>query len=763
MAVHAGRALFEQGIGDRRGNAQRGVLVYVYEAGTSTLATLYTDRTKVTEQDNPLSTNGLGNLAIFADPGDYEAHVDSTGAVLRFTVLPDWEDVVTGDEPEGGLPAHLADPVDAHDASAVSFTPSAGVAATDVQAAIVEVAGDVSADVAGLAAHLGDAVDSHDASAVSFVPAGSLAATTVQAALVELESEKEPTIPPGTYEEPSQLYVASTGDDSRPGNQPGAPLLTLAQAVASAAGAVTTIVITDAVAVPVDITLPSTAHLSCVGAGKLVPAVGVTVTIAGTLQHRYRQIFDISAGGTVTFSTDTRIPDIYPEWWGAAGITESADSTDAIQAAQVAAEAVHGRLVFSRYYNTTAPISMTTWTAWSGPGMPTSPSAAASMPGAGILNDVSDLVTLTTSIRGFTCSDLALVSGINAGGSCIVVPNGTGFNMCAFRNVQMYVQTPGAACLDIDTTTVGGCYGTKWDTCWFRRRVTVGMRPAIDIIANNRFNRNNFVNCIIDDTTSGSDQVFVRMESTTLTQFNSGNTFQFLGERLDGGALHILGGRANTVDIVAYDNVTIVADIVKIDDSGAGGRSRGNTVKLDRRGGTLNGGVYDIKIAGLTEQTVVIGAGSGNTVNHDFGNRPVVLLGDLQAATITGGALSTVLGGVGIDIGGRITEKVTVIAASGAATTVDASLSTVYDVTITAGCTLTLSGAPVSGRATAVTVYWRQGGAGGFAVTHPASVKWAGAAAPVLSTAVGSVDIITYTTVDGGTTWQGALVGKAFA
>lgn len=199
MAVHAGRALFEQGIGDRRGNAQRGVLVWVYEAGTSTLATLYTDRTKATEQDNPLTTNGLGNLAVFADPGDYEAHVDSTGAVLKFTILPDWEDIVTGDEPEGGLPAHLSDAVDAHDASAISFTPAAGVAATDVQAAIVEVAGDVSAGGAALADHLADTVDSHDASAVSFVPTGGIAATTVQAALAELDSDKEPTIPPGTY------------------------------------------------------------------------------------------------------------------------------------------------------------------------------------------------------------------------------------------------------------------------------------------------------------------------------------------------------------------------------------------------------------------------------------------------------------------------------------------------------------------------------------------------------------------------------------
>lgn len=199
MAVHAGRAVFEQGIDDPRGNAQRGVLVYVYLRGTNTPATLYTDRTKAETIANPITTNGLGNVAIFADPGEYDAMVN--GATLRFTVLPDWEDVLLTATPEAGLPAHLADAVDAHDASAVSFSPAAGIAATDVQAALVEVAGDVASDVAGLGAHLADAADAHDASSVSVVPVGGIAATDVQAALAELDSEKEPSIPPGTYVE----------------------------------------------------------------------------------------------------------------------------------------------------------------------------------------------------------------------------------------------------------------------------------------------------------------------------------------------------------------------------------------------------------------------------------------------------------------------------------------------------------------------------------------------------------------------------------
>lgn len=54
----------------------------------------------------------------------------------------------------GGLAAHLADTSVAHAASAVGFTPAAGIAATDVQAAIVEDAGDLAAHLAASGAVL---------------------------------------------------------------------------------------------------------------------------------------------------------------------------------------------------------------------------------------------------------------------------------------------------------------------------------------------------------------------------------------------------------------------------------------------------------------------------------------------------------------------------------------------------------------------------------------------------------------------------------
>ena len=77
-------------------------------------------------------------------------------------------------------------------ASEISYdNATSGLIATDVQAAIDEVEGriDTLEGDTGLADHLADAVDAHDASAISNVPAGNLAATDVQGALNELQTD----------------------------------------------------------------------------------------------------------------------------------------------------------------------------------------------------------------------------------------------------------------------------------------------------------------------------------------------------------------------------------------------------------------------------------------------------------------------------------------------------------------------------------------------------------------------------------------------
>jgi hypothetical protein len=86
------------------------------------------------------------------------------------------------------LGAHTGDATDAHDASAISFTPTGGLAADDVQEALEEL--DTEKEVAGTTAtHIADASDAHDASAVSYDNTGSgLTADQVQEAIDELDA-----------------------------------------------------------------------------------------------------------------------------------------------------------------------------------------------------------------------------------------------------------------------------------------------------------------------------------------------------------------------------------------------------------------------------------------------------------------------------------------------------------------------------------------------------------------------------------------------
>lgn len=93
-------------------------------------------------------------------------------------------------ETSGAVAAHTGDTSDAHAASAVSIVDAAGdFTATDVEGALAELQADHEADATALSDHLTDTSDAHDASAISFTPAGTIAATDVQAAIEEVASE----------------------------------------------------------------------------------------------------------------------------------------------------------------------------------------------------------------------------------------------------------------------------------------------------------------------------------------------------------------------------------------------------------------------------------------------------------------------------------------------------------------------------------------------------------------------------------------------
>lgn len=98
---------------------------------------------------------------------------------------------------------------------------------------------------------------------------------------------------------------------------------------------------------------------------------------------------------------------------------------------------------------------------------------------------------------------------------------------------------------------------------------------------------------------------------------------------------------------------------------------------------------------------------------------------------------------------------------SGAAITLNLANGNVQKLTLTANCTISLTN-PATGAMRSLTLLAFQDGTGARTITWPSSVKWGEAGAPVLTLAASKMDIISLFTVDGGTTWYGALGAKGF-
>lgn len=110
--------------------------------------------------------------------------------------------------------------------------------------------------------------------------------------------------------------------------------------------------------------------------------------------------------------------------------------------------------------------------------------------------------------------------------------------------------------------------------------------------------------------------------------------------------------------------------------------------------------------------------------------------------------------------GGSSTVPVTTVAASGAsqALTVPTTGDSAYDITLTASCTLSFTGAGAPGKLQTVSFVIRQNGTGGWLVTWP-TVTWIGGAAPTIPSGASQVALVDLYTVDGGSTWIGVQKG----
>ena len=88
-------------------------------------------------------------------------------------------------------------------------------------------------------------------------------------------------------------------------------------------------------------------------------------------------------------------------------------------------------------------------------------------------------------------------------------------------------------------------------------------------------------------------------------------------------------------------------------------------------------------------------------------------------------------------------------------TAIDLSTGNVFTKTISASTTFTITGVP-QGKSTMFNLVLTNGGA--YTVTWPASVKWTAGGPPALTES--GIDVLTFLTTDGGTTWYGTMVVK---
>ena len=149
------------------------------------------------------------------------------------------------------------------------------------------------------------------------------------------------------------------------------------------------------------------------------------------------------------------------------------------------------------------------------------------------------------------------------------------------------------------------------------------------------------------------------------------------------------------------------------------------------------------------------------TTNSTFDGRDVAADGVTADAALpkAGGTLSGTIVAADNIIQGPVLKDYAETKVAMAGTDVDLSLGNVQTKTISGAQTLTFSNPPASGSAGSFTLLLTNGGSA--AVTWPTSVDWPAATAPTLTAA--GVDVLVFTTIDGGTTWYGIASGIGMA
>lgn len=159
-----------------------------------------------------------------------------------------------------------------------------------------------------------------------------------------------------------------------------------------------------------------------------------------------------------------------------------------------------------------------------------------------------------------------------------------------------------------------------------------------------------------------------------------------------------------------------------------------------------------LAVTGAT--TTSAGINAGGTVAIAAGG----LIVSAGGATVTGTFTQSTGGILNQDlplVGGIVRDESSPRTAKGSvsgAQSMDYTLGHAFSATATGTITWSITNPPATGNLGSIILYLTNGGAG--AQTWMTTTKWPGGVAPVLQAA--GTDILTFSTIDGGTTWYGA-------